>query len=571
MIGRAHVAESDAGRAAVVTRSHWPWRGLFIVMLLTLAAILPFVRKAYHIDDPTYLWTARQIIKDPLNFYGYTINWYWTEEPMHTAMKNPPLTAHYMAAASLAVGWSEAGQHAAFALWTVGLAAGVFVLARKWGVNPMLAALATIFTPGTLVSATNVMCDVMMVCLWVWSMVLWEHGLTGVRRRGLSLIGAAALIALAALTKYFAIALVPLLVVHAVMRLRRGGWWIAALVIPFVILAIYEFWARHLYGHGLILEATEYSSKFQKFGSLYEVMRHGAVGLAFAGGCAAVMLFCWPRLWPWWVTAGSCLMALALAVLSGPPTPVDVSNPASLAALPWILMIQAGVWVTVGVGVLLLPLAELWKRRDATAVTLTLWIWGTFVFATFVNWSVTARTILPMIPAVGIVIARRMQRGDSIDESEIVRMRTLIPLSLSTVLALVVTSADCSLANSARDAARSIARMWMTEGRTMWFQGHWGFQWYMQEAGARPIDQPGTILHVGDRLAIPYNNCNVHIPENVQLERLERLQLATAPCVTTMQDQNAAGFYSSVIGPLPFAFGRVPPEQYDVFEVGEGD
>jgi hypothetical protein len=40
------------------------------------------------------------------------------------------------------------------------------------------------------------------------------------------------------------------------------------------------------------------------------------------------------------------------------------------------------------------------------------------------------------------------------------------------------------------------------------------------------------------------------------------------PWLSTMQKQMGAGFYSDVWGPLPFAFGFVPPEQYDFVLVG---
>ena len=39
-------------------------RDKIVIVLFTLAAFAPFVGKAFHIDDPIYLYTARQIIED---------------------------------------------------------------------------------------------------------------------------------------------------------------------------------------------------------------------------------------------------------------------------------------------------------------------------------------------------------------------------------------------------------------------------------------------------------------------------------------------------------------------------
>jgi hypothetical protein len=39
------------------------------------------------------------------------------------------------------------------------------------------------------------------------------------------------------------------------------------------------------------------------------------------------------------------------------------------------------------------------------------------------------------------------------------------------------------------------------------------------------------------------------------------------PWLATMNLQVGAGFYADVFGPLPFAFGRVPPERFTVYKV----
>ena len=55
-------------------------------------SLLPFIDKAFHIDDPLFLWTARQIQNRPLDFYRFNVNWYWSEMPMASVTKNPPST-----------------------------------------------------------------------------------------------------------------------------------------------------------------------------------------------------------------------------------------------------------------------------------------------------------------------------------------------------------------------------------------------------------------------------------------------------------------------------------------------
>ena len=61
-----------------------------------------------------------------------------------------------------------------------------------------------------------------------------------------------------------------------------------------------------------------------------------------------------------------------------------------------------------GLSVLAMALVDWWKRRTPESLLLALWVLGTFVFAAFLNWTINARSVLPLIPASGILIARRL-------------------------------------------------------------------------------------------------------------------------------------------------------------------
>ena len=51
------------------------------------------------------------------------------------------------------------------------------------------------------------------------------------------------------------------------------------------------------------------------------------------------------------------------------PGPVGgTAQATSLWEQPWLKMFQAGVWMTVGLGVLLLPVRDWWNRRDAASI-----------------------------------------------------------------------------------------------------------------------------------------------------------------------------------------------------------
>ena len=190
--------------------------------LIVLAALVPFLGKPFNIDEPLFLWTARQIQAHPGNPYGFNVNWYGAAMPMSSVTKNPPLASYYLALAAKLFGWNEAGMHAAFLLPALAAIWGTYRLARRLCRWPLLAALATLFTPVFLVSATTVMCDVMMLAFWVWAVVWWLEGME--QMHFWKLTAAGLLIGLAALTKYYGACLVPLLAAATLIDRRRPGW-----------------------------------------------------------------------------------------------------------------------------------------------------------------------------------------------------------------------------------------------------------------------------------------------------------------------------------------------------------
>ena len=121
-----------------------------------IAALIPFLNKAFHIDDPLFLWIAQQISTQPEDPYGFAVNWYQSSQPMFSIMQNPPLSSYYMALAASLLGWSELAMHGAFLIPAIAAVLGTFFVARRLCNSPLLAALLLLFTPVFFVSATEI-------------------------------------------------------------------------------------------------------------------------------------------------------------------------------------------------------------------------------------------------------------------------------------------------------------------------------------------------------------------------------------------------------------------------------
>src|SRR5262249_29969424 len=157
---------------------------------------------------------------------------------------------------------------------------GTYELARRFCNQPLRASLFSVFTPVFLISATTLMCDVMMLAFWVWAIVLWLNSIDENKHLHLALSGL--LIAAASLTKYFGATLVPLLLCYSIIRKRSVGPWVVHLLIPVAFLGAYQMITGSLYGHGLLSDAALYAEGFRTLQG--DTLVKGLIGVIFTGG-----------------------------------------------------------------------------------------------------------------------------------------------------------------------------------------------------------------------------------------------------------------------------------------------
>jgi hypothetical protein len=541
------------------------WSAAHPNLALTLAVVValgPFLAKPFNIDDPLFIRVAHQVQAHPGDPYGFDVNWYGAMQPMWSVTDNPPLASYYIALAAAILGWSEIGLHFAFLLPALAVVLGTYRLARHFCRQPMLAAGATLLTPVFLVSSTTVMCDVLMLAFWVWAVVCWIEGMK--QNNFLKLSAAGLLIALAALTKYYGVCLIPLLAVHGLIENRRPGKWATNLLLPLAALCAYQWITRALYSHALLSEAADYAKFAQGFFGVSK-MASGLTALAFTGGCVAVAVFFAPLLWRTRTLAAFAAAALLIAVALFAAGMISKNYPWLEGARRTSVEIQIIFWTFGGICVLALAVADVWERRGARSWLLALWLLGTFFFAAFLNWTVNARSLLPMAPAVGILLARRLEKKVFSGEKTPSPRGLAVCLAVGGTLALLVTRADFSLAIAIRQSAQQVCAKYDSATNMLWFQGHWGFQYYMDEMGASALDIKHSRPNIGENLALPLNNTSLYTPNSNTASEVETITVSGPRELTTWSVGTGAGFYASARGPLPFAFGPVPPESVVVY------
>jgi hypothetical protein len=557
-------AQRPAATTETVATPTPTWLKPWMVLVLALVILAPFVTRAMTIDDPLFVWTAQHLQQHPTDPFGFETNWFGVPQSMLINVQNPPLTSYWLALAGL-VSWDDVWLHVSLLPFALLAVWGVIRLAGLLGADPFWAALLTVGSVAFLISATNVMCDVMLVALMVWAIVLWVEGLN--RSNVWILLAAAVVAALAAFSKYFGISLIPLLAAYTLIRQKRVTWALAPLAVTVALLAGWHFWTVSLYGVSHVLGAAKYA---KEFGNQHLDGARYYAAVTFLGGCIVwpLVIGLWRARLEWigYAVAAGLGAAILHSLRSGPNmTPV----PGSSIAL-------AGVFFAAGVAVFALTAAYQWKnRRRPEAWLLGLWIWGTIVFLAIVNWTVAARNLLPMIPALAILVAMRPARdeasgGRKYSAAQEQKPLPLAPFAVASALGLAVGVvamwADADWAGGVRRTAGELAAKYQAEGKQVYFQGHWGFQYYMERAGAKAQDFRNPVPGASTIVVVPANNTNIE-PRAIPGWQLLDVRKETAGGGLYVNDPvSSAGFYCHIMGLLPLALAVETPDQYYILQ-----
>ena len=142
-----------------------------------------------------------------------------------------------------------------------------------------------------------------------------------------------------------------------------------------------------------------------------------------------------------------------------------------------------------------------------------------------------------------------------------------MPLVAALAVSIAVTWSDYKFADASRIAAAQVKNKYQNQKRDIWFEGHWGFQYYMESVGARPLADGSSWLAHGDIVIVPHMNTNLFpLPEEWAVFR-EAFEVGSRSWLSTMNPAVGAGFYADAFGPLPFAIGKVPAEGFSVVDV----
>jgi hypothetical protein len=455
--------------------------------------------KPLHIDDTAYYYYASQIAKNPLHPYAFEIFWGQVPVPAMELLA-PPVLPYWWAAAIRLFGENP---------WVWKLWLFPLCLILTWSIKALCRRFAggletplmwlTAFSPAIL-PGINLMLDIPALALGLCALEIFFHSVD--RESAWGACAAGTLAGLAAQTKYTGVSASVAMLLYGLLRNRPRLGMLATLAAASVFVSI----------EGLIFVAHGRSHLLSNLAgqSAYSASRwHLARALpAFVGALTpavsllGLMALRSPRF---------LLILIATAVATGYYLLGVAPGRASMyldrlgfwPALGWLAFGVSAAVAAKLVGEV--PASETGHRRSRIGSLngfLVLWllleIACYFVFSTFP----AVRRVLTIVVVMSLLNGRLAARRLRASASAALLRGLLIG---GIFLGALYYGVDLYQAVSYKEAVEDATR-WIRQRQpdaTIWYVGHWGFQFYAERAGLIPVVPGRSTLRAGDWLVVP--------------------------------------------------------------------
>jgi Dolichyl-phosphate-mannose-protein mannosyltransferase len=481
-------------------------RQLLIVALVVFALRLPFLNQAMQGDDILYLTEAEHAQIEALHpkhteyvFMGRSIDM--------RGQSHPPLDAWFLALL-LAINKdvSEIPFHLAYILFSLIAAFSALALARRFSPHPLFATLLFLATPAFVINGTSLESDVPFVALWLLSTALYIYAVD--RGSAPLLMASSAAMALAALTAYQSILLVPILFLYG----RRSRFARIAAFTPLVVLIAWNMFERLTTGALPTGVLVNYMTTYG-FQALAQKLK-SAVALT---GHLAWLVF--PTLW----------------------IPSLLTIPFAIGAAFYDVNPLFWASIAVGVGVLI-RCAQRWRGFLAQ------WVLIFFAGALIIFFAGSARYLLPIALPIAILATQRA------------RPRLLqISLACGFALSLTLAAVNYQHWDGYRQFARTLAPD--VQSKRVWINGEWGLRYYLESEGGVALREgqtihPGEIV-VSSKLGYPI----AFTAGGGVLAPITERTITSAIPLRLVALQGRASYSTTMLGLRPFDISLAPMDQ----------
>jgi hypothetical protein len=519
-------------------------------MLLAAVCLLPFLQKAFTIDDPCFLIEAHQALRTPLTPAATDMCWdnVGFPRPISEIGSPGPAMGYAMVPVAL-LGDKEGVAHLIVLILLCIAVMATVSLAFRCGAEPMEAMLAGLFfasCPVVLAMAGTVMPDILAAALgviglerllaWKAEGSIWQAAAAGVA------------LGLAPLARSNTILLVPV----AIVMLAGGGSFAQRLqglrkTWPPILIALVCFaalsWITSVHtgeSAGIFpngpnpdqIGARFAVANLLEFGLNWMVVTPFAIAWLLLDGLSGIALF-----------AVGVLFG-GLLKFTSPTSPVllDVLGAVGLIAVGSVVL---WAWRT--------------QRPPLAALSLCLLI----ALPMIVYMRLPSKYLVPCVPAAAILLAVRISKS-----SRAIQFAAVGLVLVGAALGITILRADADFAGLARRAVAEGISEQIHAGHRAWYSGQWALTWYAEHAGATclsiyaPYPAPGDVVIAGEL----EGGVGLVAHLNKKLRLLQTIQV-TEPGVRIMNPMARVGFYSNDIGYLPWRWSDLPLNTYYIWVV----
>jgi len=542
------------------------WELLFLVAVILLLTV-PFLNQAYQLDDREFIEFGRAQLEHPFQFYltdyDYAGAFYKLFQTTH-----PPVLSSLIATTIWLTGnEAEPLLHGAYLIFPLLAGVSMYSLGRRFTGRALAASLLLVTTTGFLVTSHTLMGDLPGLAMWLASISSYVWGVDRVDRRLLVL--SAFFLSLAVMTSYQCLSLLPLLFLYTLLKRRITVANMVPLLVPLAVFAVY---ATYFYSS---------TGEFIRF-SYRRGIRFGWDAMPLKARALIVFLGA-STIFPLsiiMVMVRKRLDILLMGVLFVPLALIGVWIPFSSGDLDSLQAVLILIFSAAGLSVFIVAVRNIviglsqWKTANCRTVDrlfLSIWFIGVSFYIFFLLPYTTVRYMMPLFPPVIFLFlqgAEAMLQG---------RRRWLTgflsgTIILTLAMALPGAVATYKLASANRTLADQYRNEFSDEVANVWFQGEFGFRYYMEKAGfdylgVSAIAESGDLVISSiassttgqDRLLAP-------VPKEFSIVIGKKIINDDFP-FRTSQYLGKDGFYTRKNGPLPVMPSREPLDEITIYRL----
>ncbi len=514
-------------------------------LILSAACLLPYLNKAFTIDDPVYVLQAQQVSKAPLHPMALDICWVEDTEcgPVARIMPGNFLMSYFL----LPVADRADPESLAHVMQIIGLWCGIAAtvsLAFGFGFGTFAACAAGLLvaaTPPVLAMASTAMPDVLAMSLGVIGierLMAWKedskvfNGVVSALALGLAPIARVHLVFLWPIAAVLLRDDAHIFNVWSWFALPKRRW------IPLMAAALVSVAA---------LALTHEPSSGLRPTHMYLMPRNTPHNLR---SYIIYWVLAMPLGLAWLILRNRRVRFWLLPIALGPPLFLRIWGP------------QHGpvVWTTpcavVGAVVLMDVLLWSFQSRDQWRIACALWLLIPLVTLPYMHLPV--RYLVPCAPAAALLIA------DFLPAFRWRKAALFGIVAAGAIFGSMVLRADAQFAEMGREAAARLIAPRVATGHRVWVSSQWGLYWYALKAGAQVLksdDVPasGDYLVRGGMEGYP-GTLN-RLPPAILIKTFT----VGGPGGRTMSFKDGAGLYTNIFGDLMWAWGTGEWNHYELW------